>query len=99
MEYEFYRDEEGVLHAKPKEPALNEIEEQEQAIKDYEKNKRNEKVDKRREALKNTGSKIGNALKKTGKYLSETELAKQSKEKNDKEKSMRYRFEEKDDWI
>lgn len=99
MEYEFYRDEEGVLHAKPKEPALNEIEEQEQAIIRYEKEQRNIKVDKRRETLKKAGDKIGGALKKTGKYLSETELAKQSKEKNDKEKSMRYRFEEKDDWI
>lgn len=97
-EYEFYRDEDGNLKARPKKPILSDEEEKELAVKEYEKAKRNEKVDARREKLAKFGKKIGGGLKKTGKYLSETKLAEQSHENHNKS-SGRYKFEEKNDWI
>jgi len=96
-EYEFYRDEKGKLLAKPKKPVLSEDEEKQQAVEEYEKNIRNKKVDIRREKLKKIGDKIGSGLKKTGKYLSETELANRAKDDKEK-KTGRYAFEEKKDW-
>ena len=95
-DYEFYRDEKGNLHAKPKKPELTIDEEKQQAIKEYEKNQRNKKVDQRRTKIKNVADKISNSLKKTGKYLSETKLAKQANDNNNKK--TRFAFEEKKDW-
>jgi len=104
--YKVIRNADGTVEIKPKDvdTAMYEFKQKKRsgsldsAAKEFQRKERNKRVDARRARLKKIANRVGGGFKKTGKYLSETKLAEQGRERN-KKSSGRYRFEDKNDWL